>query len=617
MRINNNTAAFSVWTDYTYHLDNLRDSMKRLSTGVILTTDDPAGIGISERLRAQAKSVEAARGNADSGISMMQTADSWLQKINDMLADMQDLAIEAAGLTSSDDIANLQTEFEKLQGEIKSITSNYDATGKYNGLYLFRGGNGQASYQDSILSTGGRSAQAIGEQQAVVSGSDTSKLIALAGGGYIVSNSAIDGSKSGIQLYDEKGSTIGGVSLSVENVANIVALGQGGFVTYTSGTAQRYDRYGNKVGTEITISSESIQSITALKNGDFISVVGTGVNESVVLFDVSLSTSSVVNVSNPDTTAISKVSVYKNGEFLIGDGATITKYDSNGVVTTSGFTPITTSGDIEDIVVLKDGSFVVQTGSGKTAEFQRYYSNGSKYGDSFKIDENISDIKSLDDGGFIIATTDNMNGKTDNILNLHRFSSDNSLFEVLKVSTGRNSVSDVDVAILSSGDIVAEWGENSASYTQRFDLETGAVTHIGPDIGQDFVINLPNLDASNYKVIGSYNNGTTDKDVRWATILDANSLTVTTTDVTSIIGAGIDFVSSQRALVASQQNVLQNRKDGLLTYQDNLEAAENNIRNVDMARESTIFSQNQIKLNAANAMLAQANQIPNIVLDLL
>jgi len=73
-------------------------------------------------LRAQAKSTEAARGNADDGISMMQSADSWLDKINDMLSSMQDLVIEAAGTTSPTDQANLQIEFEAYQDEITSIT---------------------------------------------------------------------------------------------------------------------------------------------------------------------------------------------------------------------------------------------------------------------------------------------------------------------------------------------------------------------------------------------------------------------------------------------------------------------------------------------------------------
>ena len=78
MRIQNNVAAFNTWTNYTKNLDSMKSSMKRLSTGMIGNTDDPAGIGISERMRAQIKASQMARTNTENGISLVQTADSWV-----------------------------------------------------------------------------------------------------------------------------------------------------------------------------------------------------------------------------------------------------------------------------------------------------------------------------------------------------------------------------------------------------------------------------------------------------------------------------------------------------------------------------------------------------------
>jgi len=615
MRIYNNVPAFSSWVDYTNHWQKLRDSMQRLSSGVILTTDNPAGIGISERLRAQAMSVESSRSNADDGISMMQTADSWLEKINELLSDMQTIIVDSGPLTDTD-ITEIAA-FQAYQDEIIGITSQYDAVGKYNGLYLFRGGNGTTGYQDSVLTTGGRSAQAVGRQQAVVSGSDSSEIVALAGGGYVVANSLIDGASEGVQLYSGSGVAIGGVGLSVADTSNIVALSKGGFLTYTDGTVQEYDRYGNSVGSSKVISAtEDIQSIVSRANGDYVSVVGQGASESVVYFDVALSSSSTVNIASPDDAAEAKVAVYESGEFLVADGAGITKYDSNGVAVTSGFSAVTASGTVEDIVTLKDGSFVVQTGTGSSAEFQRYYSSGSKYGDVITVDENVADVKALDDGGFIIVATDDVGGGSDNVLNLHRYSSDNSAFEEIKVSTGRNTVSDIDVLVLESGDIVAEWGENGSSYTRQYDLGAGVTAQVGPDQGQDMVIGLPDLQQNNYQVIGSYNDGSDDHDIRWSDILDTSSM-ATQADAIAILDVAMEYVSGQRVLVASQQNVMQFRKEGLLTYQDNLEAAEGRIRNVDMAQESIEFTQRQILFDSASAMIAQANAMAPDILDLI
>ena len=173
------------------------------------------------------------------------------------------------------------------------------------------------------------------------------------------------------------------------NATNIVALGHGGFLTYSGGKIQKYDRYGDTIGSEITVSSKTIQSVTALENGDFISVVGTGASESVVLFDVSLSSATTVTVSNADATATAKVTAYDSGEFLIADGSGISKYDSNGVLTTDGFTAVSSPANVSDIITLKDGSFIAQTNTGSSAEFQRYYANGTKFGDKFNIDENV------------------------------------------------------------------------------------------------------------------------------------------------------------------------------------------------------------------------------------
>ena len=144
LAVNNNTSAFNVFTSYSNNVSKMQSSMSRLSSGVKGVTDDPSGLGISERMRSQIRSTGMARNNVENGLSMLQTADSWLQKINDMLGRMHELTIEAGDGTKTDtDLTNIQSEFKELQGEIKRVTSGTDSAGKYNGLYLFRGGDGR------------------------------------------------------------------------------------------------------------------------------------------------------------------------------------------------------------------------------------------------------------------------------------------------------------------------------------------------------------------------------------------------------------------------------------------------------------------------------------------
>ncbi len=69
--------------------------------------------------------------------------------------------------------------------------------------------------------------------------------------------------------------------------------------------------------------------------------------------------------------------------------------------------------------------------------------------------------------------------------------------------------------------------------------------------------------------------------------------------------------------MGSVQNRLEHTINNLMATSENLSAAESRIRDVDMAEEIMEFTKNNILSQAATAMLAQANQMPNSVLQLL
>ena len=83
------------------------------------------------------------------------------------------------------------------------------------------------------------------------------------------------------------------------------------------------------------------------------------------------------------------------------------------------------------------------------------------------------------------------------------------------------------------------------------------------------------------------------------------------------IAEAIDFIANARANNGAQQNKLEQTRSGLLSYEDNLRASESKIRDVDMAQESTMFAKYQILNQVSNAMLAQANQLPQQVMQLI
>ncbi|HZG80353.1 MAG TPA: flagellin [Brevibacillus sp.] len=87
--------------------------------------------------------------------------------------------------------------------------------------------------------------------------------------------------------------------------------------------------------------------------------------------------------------------------------------------------------------------------------------------------------------------------------------------------------------------------------------------------------------------------------------------------VLSGIDAQINAVSSARSYLGANQNRLENTINNLNITAENLTAAESRIRDVDMAKEQMQFTKNNILTQAAQAMLAQANQLPQGVLQLL
>ena len=95
-----------------------------------------------------------------------------------------------------------------------------------------------------------------------------------------------------------------------------------------------------------------------------------------------------------------------------------------------------------------------------------------------------------------------------------------------------------------------------------------------------------------------------------------SAITTTTTDLTTT-EAAITAVSTARSGLGALQNRLEHTVNNVNTTAENLQASESRIRDVDMAKEMMEFTKNNILSQAAQSMLAQANQNPQGVLQLL
>lgn len=123
---------------------------------------------------------------------------------------------------------------------------------------------------------------------------------------------------------------------------------------------------------------------------------------------------------------------------------------------------------------------------------------------------------------------------------------------------------------------------------------------IGANASQNFSVTLEDMGSSSLGVRS----------------VDVSSATSANTSI-STIQTAIDRVSGERAKMGAYQNRLEHTINNLGTSSENLSAAESRIRDVDMAKEMMEFTKNNILSQAAQAMLAQANQQPQGVLQLL
>jgi len=116
----------------------LADVMERMSSGLRVNraADDPAGLAVAIQLGADDRSASQALRNTNAGISMLQTAESAMDEVGNILDRMRELAVQGSnGTLSSSQRTDIDDEFEELSAEIERIST---AT-EYNDINLTDG----------------------------------------------------------------------------------------------------------------------------------------------------------------------------------------------------------------------------------------------------------------------------------------------------------------------------------------------------------------------------------------------------------------------------------------------------------------------------------------------
>ena len=148
MKVNSNVQAMFAQSILSANEEKMAKSTQKMSSGYKLNRamDNPAGMAITNRMRAQLSSLERATKNSKNAINAIQTAEGALSEIESMLQRMNELSIQGSNgtMTSSDRLA-IQEEVDQLVSEINRISKNTS----YNSQNLLDGTQDLKAFSES------------------------------------------------------------------------------------------------------------------------------------------------------------------------------------------------------------------------------------------------------------------------------------------------------------------------------------------------------------------------------------------------------------------------------------------------------------------------------------
>ena len=148
MQINRNMSAVIANNQLLGIEDRLSASIERLSSGLKINraSDNPAGMAISNKMKAQIDALDQAEANAADGISVVQIADGALNEVSSILQRIRELSVQAAnGTNSFDDRQSIQDEVDELVKEVDRISSDTE----YNTKKLLDGSSNVRVYGEN------------------------------------------------------------------------------------------------------------------------------------------------------------------------------------------------------------------------------------------------------------------------------------------------------------------------------------------------------------------------------------------------------------------------------------------------------------------------------------
>ncbi len=567
MRINHNIAALNALRNLNKTNGEMSQSLERLSSGqkINRASDGPAALVISEQMRGQIASVNQAIQNSESSVSMVQTAEAALNEVNNLLVSMRQLAIHASNEGANDKkmLAADQAEVDNALDTIDRIAR----TSQFGTRTLLDGSNGANGV-------------AVGDGLEFVAASPQTKSSPADGYTVNVTRSATRAEKHGdrmIELADLMGD-------ENKQPFNIMIEEGGKGVTFsldnpTDGKTIR-DMVSN-----LQKTPDQFDAGKVIK--DIRSIIAQSLNQKAIESGLKVEVY-VDNAAGQDTGPL-KVRHKEFGSrptfFVASSAAGVLSHE------TAKFEEAIRGHDVEGTI---DGK--IGTGYGEELHGA---ANTPVEGLVLRFAgarmERVRLPKFLPAGGSLAPNPE--------VKDLARMAPPQpGARPVSREEEGESVVYTWELPQDVSADVegYVHVSQNSLNF------------QVGPTRGQQVRISL--IDAKSDRLATGVKNQSGFRSLREINVTGAQGAQ----DAMLLVDDAINSVSSVRAnLGAFQKNTLQSNTNGLRIAHENLTSAESNLRDADMAEEMSHFTRNQIMLQSGVAMLAQANQTPRSVLQLL
>lgn len=577
--------------------------------------DDAAGLAISEKMRGQISGLNMATKNAQDGISLIQTAEGALNEVHAILQRGCELAVQAANDTNTDE------DREKLNAEVQSVFDEIENIGKtteFNAQRLFSD-NVTPNISLNIHVTNITDVNNSADNISASSLSADEKTLAQRLHDIILPN-AVKAVQDAYGLSPKNGNKF---ELDVE----FVREGKGNSVAYvTSAVYTNGDSFPFKLSVDLDdvlapggtwidadriIAHEmthAVMSASGIKWDNstpdwFIEgaaeYVG-GANERVK--------SSILNAARMSETSFNSASQTVKDSAMKSilnaiDGSGSDFY-SAGFLATAYLDKLITQKDSTKSI--KDFMAAISSG-GQTFDqaIQSFtnFSSEAAFKAAFKGANGLAFLQARDP----INTTEIGSVLTDKRVSGYGLTDGTFLSDTTAVSS-----------TVSDAWFTYDWqpstgGTGTAGVTAPNGLGVGGappVARVNP--GDGFVFHIGANENQTLKI---------EKLAISKSALSINGVDVSTQETSelsiSAIDEAIEKVSEGRSKYGAYQNRLEHTMTNLQNTSENLTAAESRIRDTDMAKEMIAFTKNNILTQAAQSMLAQANQQPQGVLSLL